>query len=74
MPEPTNATCPYCGGTQIVRAVHVGKTAETGDIGLSYRTAFVLTGTEPLVADLCDRCGTVVRLYVKEVGKQWSQG
>ena len=41
---------------------------------MSYKTALVLTGTEPLVADLCDRCGTVARLYVKEVGKRWQTG
>ena len=74
MPQPAETTCSHCGGTTIVRAVRVGKAADVGDIGLSFKTALVLTGTEPLVADLCDSCGTVVRLYVKEVGKRWHAG
>lgn len=67
-------TCPYCGSTKIVRAVRIGKTAEAGDVGLSYRTALILVGTEPLVSDLCDSCGTVLRLYVRDVGKRWYTG
>jgi hypothetical protein len=71
MTQPTEPTCSHCGSTKIIHGVRVGKTAEVGNIGLSFRTAVVLTGTEPLVADLCDSCGTVVRLYVQEVGKRW---
>lgn len=66
--------CSHCSSTKIVRAVRVGQTAEAGGIGLLFKTARILTGTQPLVADLCDSCGTVIRLYVKDAGKSWKTG
>lgn len=51
--------------------VRVDQTADAGRIGLAYKTKFVLGGTEPFYADVCDECGTVARLYVKETGKKW---
>jgi hypothetical protein len=67
----TDQTCPHCGGTDIVRGIHVGKTAEAGDVGLSYQTALIITGTEPMLADLCQSCGTLVRLWVQQVDRKW---
>ena len=72
--KPTPLTCPECSSANVVRSVRIGKTAETGDIGLSYTKkllALPLTATEPLVADVCDSCGLVVRLYVQSAGKEW---
>ncbi len=63
--------CPYCGSTEVTVGIRLGKTAETGDIGPKYKSGFLLRGTEPLDADLCRGCGTVVRLYVKETNRQW---
>lgn len=73
MVERANQQCPECGSEQIVRGVSVGQSAESGKIGLSYRAALGLTGTEPIVADVCDGCGLLVRLYVKDVGKAWKR-
>jgi hypothetical protein len=69
--------CWYCGGTDLVRRVEVGQTAEAGRIGLSYRGPGLLgvhvTGTEPLRATLCRECGTVVRLWVEDPDRDWIQ-
>ena len=67
----TDQNCPHCGGANIVRGIHVSKTAEAGDVGLSYQTALIITGTEPMLADLCQSCGTLVRLWVQRVDRKW---
>ena len=69
-------TCPECGSTNVVQGVRVGHTAEAGRVGLSYHTKLLvlpIVGTEPLLADVCDGCGLIVRLYVQSVGKPWVQ-
>ena len=63
--------CPHCGGTNITRGIRVSQTAEAGNIGLSYKTKFLIVGTEQLYADVCNNCGTVVRFFVKETDRQW---
>ena len=64
-------TCPECGGTEIVGGVSISQTAQTGNIGLSYRTLGILRGTSQFYADVCRKCGTVVRLFVREPEKPW---
>ena len=63
--------CPHCGGSNIVAGVRVDQTADAGRIGLAYKTKFFVTATEPFYADICDDCGTVVRLYVKTAKQKW---
>ncbi|MBP7529665.1 MAG: hypothetical protein KA801_17215 [Syntrophorhabdaceae bacterium] len=63
--------CAHCGGSNVVCGVRVDQTADAGRIGLAYKTKFVVIGTEPFHADVCDDCGTVVRLYVKTPGRTW---
>ena len=46
-------------------------TAEEGNAGLDYRTKLLIVRTEPLLADLCKGCGTVVRTWVKTVDRKW---
>ena len=41
----TQEKCSFCGGGEMIRGIHVGKTAENGNVGLSYQTAFIVTGT-----------------------------
>jgi hypothetical protein len=73
-PPPANVRpCPHCGGRQLVRGIQLGLTAETGQVGLKYRMAYVLMGTEPLHADLCQACGTILRFYVKNTERNWYQ-
>lgn len=69
-PEKT-ATCPECGGTDIVKSIGIAKMTEAGSIGLGHNTEYFVKATEPLVVDLCRNCGTVVRLYVKKADKRW---
>ena len=63
--------CTHCGGGNIVSGVKVDQTADAGRIGLSYKTKFAVIATEPFYADVCDDCGTVVRVYVKTTGRNW---
>ena len=63
--------CPYCGGSEIFANIPVGQTAEVGKIGLSYKTAMILVGTEPILADLCKGCGSITRLHVKNTDRKW---
>lgn len=63
-------TCPYCGGP-VVGSVKLGLTAEVGSVGPQYQGKFLFTGTEPLRADLCGACGTVVRLFVANPARPW---
>jgi hypothetical protein len=42
-------------------------------IGLAYKAAAIFTGAETLCADLCRACGTVLRFFVKEPGRNWIQ-
>lgn len=63
--------CPRCGGTHITEGVRINQTAEAGDIGLAYKTKFLLVGTEALYADVCAGCGTVVRFFVKDPAREW---
>lgn len=74
MDTQTRYTCPACGSTNIIAGVAVTKTAEAGSVGLSYRSLAIFRGTAPLYADLCRQCGTVVRLFVRDVNKPWVQG
>jgi hypothetical protein len=69
---PTNLTpCPHCGARILVRGIELGLTAKAGQVGLRYRMALVLVGTEPLHADLCSSCGTVLRFCLKDTGQNW---
>ncbi|MGA2554842.1 MAG: hypothetical protein ABSG04_01025 [Verrucomicrobiota bacterium] len=63
--------CPECGGADIAKSIGIAKMTEAGSIGLGYSTDYFVKASEPLVADLCRNCGTVVRLYVKKVDKRW---
>lgn len=63
--------CSFCGSTNIAHHIEVNQTADAGRIGLSYHTRFLILGTEKLFADLCDTCGSVLRLSVDTPGKKW---
>lgn len=65
------AKCTHCGGSNVICGVRVDQTADAGRIGLAYKTKFVVIGTEPFYADVCDDCGTIVRLYIKTRGRTW---
>ncbi len=56
--------CPFCGSENIERGIQVDFTGGTsGKIGLiSSKSIFAVA--EPLAADLCRDCGSVVRFYI----------
>jgi uncharacterized Zn finger protein len=63
--------CPACGSADIVRNITMSQAVEVGSMGLEYKTGVVIRATEALLADLCKRCGTVVRLHVKNPDRKW---
>jgi hypothetical protein len=71
VPPAVESRCPHCGGAELIRAVSLGLTAETGNVGLKYRALLVFGGTEPVYADVCKGCGSLTRLYVRETERNW---
>lgn len=65
--------CPRCGGLDIVQGLKLNQTAEAGNIGLPYKAIGIFVGTEPLLADLCRTCGSVLRFFVKDPARNWIQ-
>ncbi len=63
--------CLHCGGSDILLGLILDQTADAGNIGLQYKKWRILRAPEPLHADLCRACGTVLRFYVKECGREW---
>ena len=69
----TDGRCPHCGGVEVAAGLVVTQTAEVNPIGLGYTVAKIFSGSEQLCADLCLGCGSVVRLFVKELKRNWIQ-
>jgi hypothetical protein len=57
--------CSNCSSENIEVGVAWGKSAETGNLGLKYSIG-ILAGVSQVYADLCNDCGTVVRIYIKD--------
>ena len=66
--------CIHCGGTNLTENIQVALTAEMGNIGLEYVTKFLVHGVEPFYADLCNDCGSITRLHVKNRDRRWRLG
>jgi len=66
--------CSYCGSNQISLNITISQAYEYGRSGLDFRVAMVLSGVEPLLADLCLRCGTVQRFHVRNTNRNWNRG
>lgn len=64
--------CIHCGSEKIIKEIHVKQNAESTNVGLSYKT-LIFHSTEPFYADLCECCGTIGRLYVKNVDRSWKK-
>jgi hypothetical protein len=67
----SDVPCPACGSSNVISNVRVRLTAETGSVGLAYKTLGIVIGVEPLLADLCSDCGTVVRFGIKDANHKW---
>ena len=64
-------SCPYCKSTNIVKHVRIDQTADAGRIGLMHKINILICGEEPLYADLCDNCGSLVRIFVDKPRQKW---
>ena len=68
--------CPHCGSDDLVNGLPVVGSPDVGGIGIKYKSGTLLGTTttryEPLLLDLCNSCGTVVRFFVKNVERNWS--
>ena len=73
-PAPNPRICSECGSADIVADVRVSHGVEVGRTGLKFSAALGFLGTEPLYADLCQACGTVVRFHVKQTSHKWVTG
>ncbi len=63
--------CTHCGSAAIIPSVSVSQSAEAGNTGLEYKGWGIFVGCEPLLADVCSRCGTVNRLHVRNTDHNW---
>ncbi len=72
VPEPVEF-CPGCKSAEIVRGVKVGISNEINKVGLKCEAGLFQPGTEPILADLCDGCGLILRFYVTEK-RRWVIG
>lgn len=63
--------CPYCGSERIESRILWSKTAETGAIGLAYKSA-IFVGTAQVYSDLCLDCGSIIKTYIEgDTNKKW---
>ncbi len=58
--------CNFCGSTHVEEGVSIGQDTETGNIGPNYMHG-ILINTLQMYADLCLDCGTLSRLYIKDL-------
>lgn len=66
--------CLHCESRRILLNVSISLTAETGAIGLKFRSLAIISGTQPLLADLCLDCGSVHRFHVRKTDRNWIIG
>jgi uncharacterized OB-fold protein len=62
--------CSHCKSTNITTNIKVTGGGGIHKPGLMYKEKKVWVKTEPLVADLCNDCGTI-RFYIKNKDKEW---
>jgi hypothetical protein len=67
-PRSGRPICWYCGSKHLTTGLPLGLQYGGQDVGLAF--TFRGTGYAPLTATLCDECGTVVRLHVKETERE----
>jgi hypothetical protein len=69
-------TCWYCDSADLTKNMHLSFGIESGYVGLRYAADGILGGIglrslEPLRVTICNECGTVVRISVKEPRREW---
>ena len=76
-PKRHQPVCSHCFGTDIITGLKLGLTAEVGNVGIKYEATgrflgMALLGNEPLRVEVCNSCGTVTRIYVRDTERKWS--
>jgi formate dehydrogenase maturation protein FdhE len=69
----SSVVCPHCGETEITTDIRFEGYHMAG---LRYSAASfwdMSSGFENLLADLCTNCGTVVRLHVRNLNRNWKK-
>ena len=68
---PKTRHCHECGNENIVEGVVVTQSNYRGDVALAFTSMRIFTGSAALSADVCRKCGTVLRFYVDEPHLPW---
>jgi hypothetical protein len=63
--------CSRCGSKEITVGITFSLGVEAGQFGLSHKAFGPFRGTEKVVADLCQSCGTIQRMYVRNTQRKW---
>jgi hypothetical protein len=75
-PPRRRLTCWYCDSEDLTKGLNLGFGVESGYVGIHYAADGILGGIglwslEPLRVTICNECGTVVRISVKETQREW---
>jgi hypothetical protein len=78
-PPRRRLTCWYCDSDDLSRGLTLGVPGQGGaaKVGVQYEATgkflgiVAILGDEPLRVTLCNQCGTVVRLSVKDTDHKW---
>jgi hypothetical protein len=75
-PHRHRPACSHCEGDDVTKGLKLGRAVEVGDVGIKYESTgrflgIALLGNEPLYLDVCNSCGTVTRIYVKDTQRKW---
>ena len=63
--------CPNCKSNNIETGVAIGITAEINSVGPKVKSG-IFVGAEQMYCDICNDCGEIVRIYVKDFkNKKW---
>jgi len=68
-------TCFNCGSEDIAAGVKV-KLQNVGEGELVYTVKIplvLMTRSEPIMAEVCGKCGTITRLYVQNASRNWKK-
>lgn len=65
--------CLCCGSNNIETGISLGKSTETGNVGLKYNAGIII-GVTQVYADLCLDCGSIVKMYIKDkTNRKWNK-
>jgi len=63
--------CIYCNSTDLTRNIELGLNAEVNRFGLKYKGRLAVRNVEPVVADMCNACGSITRFHIQNKDRKW---